>query len=86
MSQYTEAGIHRIQKHEWVARYIEARQLAFTTANIASGWRGAGLKPFQPSRVIREMVPTTLDTLPQRPSTPTEYSILDTIFVNSSPL
>jgi hypothetical protein len=84
---YSEAGVHRVKKHEWATTYAIAHELAFTEANIASGWRGSGLLPFQPNRVLREHALATRDTLLERPSTPTgsQFEILDSVFQNSSP-
>jgi len=45
ISRLLRSGITRIQKAEWLVRYIEAREHAITNANILAGWRGAGLFP-----------------------------------------
>ena len=45
ISRLLRSGITRIQKAEWLERYIEAREHAITNANILAGWRGAGLFP-----------------------------------------
>ena len=39
-------GVSRIVKVEWMEKYVQARQRAFTKANNQGGWRGAGLFPF----------------------------------------
>ena len=45
ISRLLRSGITRIQKAEWLERYIEARERAITRVNILAGWRGAGLFP-----------------------------------------
>ena len=62
---------------EWVEKYMEARPLAFTKSNIEGAWRGAGLFPYSPQKVLRKIVnpptPPRLSTPPntvQPPITP----------------
>ena len=40
--------VPRIEKAEWLTAFIKARPMAFTPINIASGWSGTGLRPFNP--------------------------------------
>jgi hypothetical protein len=49
--------VAHIQKPEWVNAYVQARSAAFTAGNIWGAWRGAGLFPFNPDRVLREVRP-----------------------------
>ena len=42
-----QAGINRFQRFEWVTLYQLIRTKAISAENIRSGWRGAGLVPFQ---------------------------------------
>jgi hypothetical protein len=86
LSHLNEAQLTRIQKAEWLDAYIKARRVAILKENIDSAWRGAGLRPFQPQRVIRAttlLLPTT--PTPERPRTPTEHDIFEKVFLNSSP-
>ena len=53
LSHLNEAQLMRIQKSEWMEAYIKAREAAFLNLNIQSAWRGCGLQPFQPQKVIR---------------------------------
>jgi hypothetical protein len=69
---------------EWLDAYIQAREQAISKTNIESAFRGAGLIPFQPQRVLR-IIKHQPTTPPPQPQTPTEYEILDQVFVNSSP-
>jgi len=85
LSYLNEAQLVRIQKAEWIEAYIQARSIAISTRNIESAWRGAGLIPFSPQRIIRSIRSSQPATPPMRPQTPTEYDILNQVFVNSSP-
>jgi hypothetical protein len=62
----TSGGVRRITKAEWVQIYFTARQKAFTSKNIASAWRGAGLYPLNRQKVLRH-----LPISAARPTTPT---------------
>src|SRR5437016_2098833 len=55
--RFVRTGVHRIQKVEWFRHYIKAREVAFTSLNIQSGWRGAGLFPRDPRKVFRHLPP-----------------------------
>ena len=52
-------GISRLSKSEWTECYVEARELAFTTANITGSWYGAGLIPFNKVKVFHHLPPCT---------------------------
>ena len=52
VDRYTRAGIQRIQRAEWVELLTRIREKALTPQNIQSGWKGAGLIPFNPRRVL----------------------------------
>ena len=45
-------GANRVQKVEWTAAFVEAHKEAFTVQNIKGGFRGTGIHPFLPSKVI----------------------------------
>jgi hypothetical protein len=79
-----EAQLVRIQKHEWMEAYIQARTDVFDTQHIESAWRGAGLFPFSPQRALRTLAQETLREV-ERPTTPTSYDVFDQVFVDSSP-
>jgi len=46
-------GVPNIQKFEWADCYRKARPSAMGKLNIEGAWRGAGLFPFNPQKVIR---------------------------------
>jgi hypothetical protein len=52
ISRFLRSGIRRIQKVEWVERFIIAREQGITKENIISGWRGAGLFPENMHRIL----------------------------------
>jgi hypothetical protein len=84
LSHLNEAQLTRIQKADWLDAYIKDREDAFL--NINSTWRGVGLLPFQPQRVIREvMLLSHPSSSHERPRTPTQYDIFEKAFENSSP-
>ena len=85
LSHLNEAQLTRIQKAEWLSAYIKARADAFSTQNIASAWRGAGLQPLQPQWVIRMVTIAITGTIDERPKTPQQHDIFETVFQNSSP-
>ena len=64
--------------------YIQAQAEVFNHQNIESAWRGAGLFPFNPQRVLR-MIAREITPEVERPKTPTQFDIFNQVFVNSSP-
>ena len=52
-------GISCIQKVEWTAAFIEAHQQAFRAQNILSSFHDAGIHPYQPSKVLRQVSNST---------------------------
>lgn len=74
----------RIQRVEWTEMYIRARENAFTSSNIVSGWRATGLNPLSPITVLEKLV-VQVASRPLHPSTPGELPSLDTSLLNSSP-
>jgi hypothetical protein len=69
-AQIFSTGNSRMQKAEWLDAFILARAKAFTQRNILSGWRGTGLNPFNPRKVLSRIpIPSAPDT-PTREATP----------------
>ena len=79
LSTIFRTGILRLQKPEWIQRYIKAREKAMTRRNIESGWRGAGLWPINPQRIINQL-PEETTTPP-----PSSYESNDAELLTSSP-
>lgn len=48
-------GANTVGKQHFTLLYSQARRTAFTARNIKSGWAKAGLYPFNPDRVLRDI-------------------------------
>ncbi|KAI9746799.1 MAG: hypothetical protein M4579_007590 [Chaenotheca gracillima] len=68
-------GVNSIGKYEFIQLYGRARERAFTSHNIKAAFRGAGLVPFNPHRVLR------LASIPNKdvPGTPTHMVQFETV-------
>ena len=78
------AGINRFQRSEWVTLYQLIRTKAFSAENIRSGWRGAGLVPFNERRVLSQ-IPLPMQGQPTTPQQLTALPDLDLSVLKSSP-
>ena len=74
----------RISRVEWTEMYIRARERAFTSKNILSGWKGAGLMPPSPIHVL-EKLPSTSSASTATPCTPPPQRGFDLSLLESSP-
>jgi hypothetical protein len=81
---FSRVDYGRIQRVEWTEMYIRARENAFTSANIVSGWRATGLNPLSPITVLEKLV-VQVASRALHPSTPRELPSRDTSLLNSSP-
>ena len=67
-------GLTNVNKEHFTEIYSAARKLGITTKNIRAGWAKAGLFPFNPSRVLRDIVkpdvPLTIEPPHEIQSTP----------------
>ena len=55
VSRFVCSRVSRIQKVEWVKRFIVAREQGITEQNILAGWRGAGLFPENMHRILIQL-------------------------------
>ena len=55
VEQLYRGGANTIGKQHFTLLYRCAREVAFTPRNIRSGWSKAGIFPFNPERVLRDM-------------------------------
>ena len=64
-------GINRVQKVEWTAAFVAAHQEAFTIRNIKAGFRGTGIHPYLPTKVLNRVsrFETPEPKTPSQPST-----------------
>ena len=74
----------RIPRQEWVQMFEKARKKAVTLDNILSGWRGAGLVPSDPGKVLKQL-PLSAPQQASKPRTPTGQGSLDFSLLKSSP-
>ena len=70
VSRFVRGGISRIQKVEWVERFIVAREQAITKENIIAGWRGAGLFPENMHRILIQLPGYEDPAIPNTPPQP----------------
>lgn len=82
LDRLIRTGVNRIQKPEFITVYNEARESAISSLNIFGAWRGAGLFPFNNTKVFRHL---PLEISP--PATPPHSldTSFDTQLLNSSP-
>lgn len=85
ISRLLRSGIARIQKVEWLERYIEARERAITQSNILAGWRGAGLFPENMHRVLQQVSDYPVQVPPTTPIPPSTTATNTPIIPTSSP-
>jgi DDE superfamily endonuclease len=55
VEQLYRGGANMVGKQHFTLLYSRARNLAFTSRNIKSGWSQAGLYPFKPDRILSEI-------------------------------
>jgi DDE superfamily endonuclease len=65
IAAYDDTG--PIKKIRFIQFYDRARQWALTPRNILAGWRGSGLVPFNPQKVINSSQVQLSQTTPQTP-------------------
>ena len=84
MDTVSRLSTQRISKAEWLQTFIRLRTKAVTASNIQAGWRGTGLVPSNPSKVL-DRLPTE-PPAPQRPThTPPDQVALNLSLLRSSP-
>ena len=74
----------RISRPEWIEIFMRARVKAVKIDNILSRWRGAGLVPNNPQKVLDRLLRNTA-TAALPPYTPPEGPNLDFSLLKSSP-
>jgi DDE superfamily endonuclease/Tc5 transposase DNA-binding domain len=63
-------GIKRVQKVEWLTAFVAAHDKAVSVKNILGGFRGTGIHPFLPTKVLRRVASTPPSESQDQPSTP----------------
>ena len=86
MEPLIQAGVPRIRKEEWLSAYLKGREKAFRSSNIFGGWRGAGLNPWHPAKILEKLPSRKPCQLPSAPSTvPIVSDLFDASLITSSP-
>ena len=86
MEPLIQAGVSRVKKEEWLSAYLKGREKAFRDSNIFGGWRGAGLNPLQPSKILAKLPSPRILSTSSTPSTMLIVSnSFDTSLITSSP-
>src|SRR5271154_2059289 len=63
-------GVARIQKVEWLTAFVAAHDKALSVKNILGGFRGTGIHPFLPTKVLRRVASSSPPQQQTRPPTP----------------
>lgn len=80
-------AMHKVHKVEWLAAFVETHDRALVSRNIKGGFRGTGIVPFDPSKVLNRIKPIIHDdievqsVMPMPSTTPLSESVF-----TSSPL
>jgi len=70
---------------EWATIYYHAREKAFTSTNIESGWKATGLMPLSPITVLAK-IQAAPPAQALSPSTPRQTNSFDLPLFHTSPL
>ena len=71
---------------EWTAAFVEAHKQAFTVQNIKGGFRGTGIHPFLPSKVLNHVSRSETPEPKTPPPAPTITMPFTEAVLTSSPL
>jgi hypothetical protein len=63
-------GVARIQKVEWLTAFVAAHEKALSVKNILGGFRGTGIHPFLPTKVLRRVASSSPPQQQTQPLTP----------------
>ena len=79
--------VSQVQKVEWLAAFGVAHDDTFSERNIKGAWRGTGIYPFLPFKVLNRVAKSTLETSQTRASTPSEpITLYPDSVLTSSPI
>ena len=86
MEPLIQADVSRVKKEEWLSAYLKGRENAFGESNVLGGWRGAGLNPLDPAKILAKLPLRRLPSTPPTPSTrPIGSNSFDISLITSSP-
>jgi hypothetical protein len=80
-------GIKTLQKIEWFECFIKAHEKAVTYSNIQGGWRGSGIYPLNPLKVLQKLPAPKKKSVTVTPSEidPTTTLSFDKLLLEDSP-
>ena len=78
-------GIARIQKVEWLIAFVKAHKQAFSSQNIFGGFRGTGIHPFLPQKVLNRLVSSTPSEVNRAPTPPISATPFNEAVLTNSP-
>jgi len=79
-------GVSRILKVEWLAAFIQAHARVFNSDNLTGGFRGAGIFPLDPTKVLGRAAPRSPTLEPEtRETTPPVDDTFNSTVLTSSP-
>lgn len=78
-------GIARIQKVEWLTAFVNAHKSAFSALNIFGGFRGTGIRPFEPEKVLNRVVSSAQMEVDQASPAPTATTPFNETVLTNSP-
>lgn len=79
-------GVANIQKWEWLEAFIKAHRQVFRPQNILGGFRGTGIVPYEPQKVIDRVSSQTTPELQPCPITPPATTPFTNAVLTSSPI
>ena len=80
-------GVTRIQKVEWLTAFFAAHDKAVSPKNIHGGFRGTGIHPFLPTKVLRRLMSSLLPQPSNQPPTlPNPTTPFNAAVLTSSPI
>ena len=80
-------GVSRLQKVEWLSAFVKAHQAVFRAENIKGGFRGAGIFPLEPNKILNRITLSSPAPPPQsRESTPPIATPFNQSILTSSPI
>src|SRR5271170_182869 len=78
-------GVARIQKVEWLTAFVAAHDKALSVKNILGGFRGTGIHPFLPTKVLRHIASSPSPQQESRSSTPNPSTPFNEAVLTDSP-
>ena len=78
-------GVSRLQKAEWLSAFAQAHDTVFKSDNIVGGFRGTGIFPFDPTKILHR-IPAPISQPQSHQSTPSIDAPFNDSVLTSSPI